>query len=346
MRTLEYRLPRTVSRRAAPKVNCTPKALLALALSFTTLAFVGPGVPFADASPTAEKKPKQDPVLKGLPVTELSVDEAILHALNRLAYGPRPGDIDRIKQMGLAKWVDQQLNPNSINDSAVEARLEAYPTLKMSTAQLLAEYPQPKQAAKQELRAQNQNQRPGDAAAAVIAQDIQANKSGAAASTNQTDAVQQAAQGADTAINSMAAEMDASAPPAKPARTSDARTAASNADAPSPMKMMDPPTRGVRRDALGQDPNVVPRVVSDESRRPARIVEELAMAKMLRAIYSERQLQQVMDDFWFNHFNVYAGKGAVKWYLTSYERDVIQPHTFGKFRDLVTSTAKSPAMLF
>jgi uncharacterized protein (DUF1800 family) len=53
----------------------------------------------------------------------------------------------------------------------------------------------------------------------------------------------------------------------------------------------------------------VPRPIADDSKRPARIVEELAMAKMSRAIYSDRQLQQVMDDFWFNHFNVFAGKG-------------------------------------
>jgi len=70
------------------------------------------------------------------------------------------------------------------------------------------------------------------------------------------------------------------------------------------------------------------------------------MAKVTRAIYSERQLQQVMDDFWFNHFNVFAGKGEDKWYLTSYERDVIQPRALGKFKDLLTETAKSPAMLF
>jgi uncharacterized protein (DUF1800 family) len=70
------------------------------------------------------------------------------------------------------------------------------------------------------------------------------------------------------------------------------------------------------------------------------------MAKVTRAVYSERQLQQVLDDFWFNHFNVYAAKGEDKWYLTSYERDVIQPRTVGKFRDLVTATAESPAMLF
>ena len=101
-----------------------------------------------------------------------------------------------------------------------------------------------------------------------------------------------------------------------------------------------------RRDALGVDPNAVPRAMADDSKRPQRVVQELAMAKVTRAISLERQLQQVMDDFWFNHFNVYAGKGEDKWYLTSYERDVIQPHALGKFKDLVTETAKSPAMLF
>src|SRR5262249_54267048 len=77
--------------------------------------------------PTAvsDKKSKQDPALKGLPITELSADEAILHALNRLAYGPRPGDVERIKKIGLAKWIDQQLNPKSIDDSAVETPLAA-----------------------------------------------------------------------------------------------------------------------------------------------------------------------------------------------------------------------------
>ena len=118
-------------------------------------------------------------------------------------------------------------------------------------------------------------------------------------------------------------------------------------DTPSPMKL-NPATRGAggKKDVLGVDPNAVPRAISDDSKRPQRVVEELAMAKMTRAIYSDRQLQQVMDDFWLNHFNVFAGKGEVKWYLTSYERDVIQPNALGKFKDLLTATAKSPAMLF
>jgi len=140
------------------------------------------------------------------------------------------------------------------------------------------------------------------------------------------------------------------------AQAADARAGA-NATPPSPMK--DDPaaapdaanvaTRGLggKRDVLGGgDPNAVPRAIADDSKRPARVIEELAMAKVTRAIYSERQLQQVLDDFWFNHFNVFAGKGEDRYYLTSYERDVIQPHTLGKFKDLVTATAQSPAMLF
>ena len=112
------------------------------------------------------------------------------------------------------------------------------------------------------------------------------------------------------------------------------------------MKQNPATTGAARKDSLSVDPNAVPRPIADGSKRPQRVVEELAMAKVTRAIYSDRQLQQVMDDFWFNHFNVYAGKGEVKWYVTSYERDVIQPNALGKFKDLLNATAKSPAMLF
>jgi uncharacterized protein (DUF1800 family) len=145
----------------------------------------------------------------------------------------------------------------------------------------------------------------------------------------------------------MARDMDVNDAPVNGAMASNHETAAAaEAEAPSPMKL-NPPTRGTgKKDVLSVDPNAVPPAISDDSKRPQRVVEELAMAKMTRAVYSERQLQQVLDDFWFNHFNVFAGKGEVKWYLTSYERDVIQPHALGKFKDLVTATAKSPAMLF
>jgi uncharacterized protein (DUF1800 family) len=158
---------------------------------------------------------------------------------------------------------------------------------------------------------------------------------------------QKAQRQADTAINAMARDLDANDTSTNGIMLANNGTvAAASPDTPSPMKL-NPPTRGAgRKDALSVDPNAVPPAISDDSKRPQRVVEELAMAKMTRAVYSERQLQQVMDDFWLNHFNVFAGKGEVKWYLTSYERDVIQPHALGKFKDLVTATAKSPAMLF
>src|SRR4030095_5401640 len=197
------------------------------------------------------------------------------------------------------------------DDKAVEARLENLPTLRMNTTELIANYPQPKQAAKQ--------------AGANGEQFKQQSKLGPAGSVPAQD--------------SLPHSETPTAFPSRPATT----------DAPSPMKQMptNVATPGAgRRGALTVDPNAVPRAIADDSKRPQRVVEELGMAKMTRAIYSERQLQQVIDDFWFNHFNVFAGKGEDRYYLTSYERDVIQPHALGKFKDLVTGIAKSPAMLF
>jgi uncharacterized protein (DUF1800 family) len=310
-------------------VLTTPRSFLAALLSVACIFSVGIDLPSLAAMPAGakDKKPKQDPALKNLPITELSADEAIMHALNRLAYGPRPGDVERVRQMGLAKWIDQQLNPNSIDDKALDARLENYPTLKMTSAKLIEDYPQPKQAEKQAAkRAQAQieqvQQSRSDTAAAIVSKDMQA-----APTPTEVSAT------------------DASQPP------SAAQPNGADATAPAPMK--DIPAQNNtgaqgkgRRDVLGGDPNNVPRAIDEDSKRPQRVVAELAMAKMTRSIYSERQLQQVMDDFWFNHLNVFAGKGEDRYYLTAYERDVIQPHTLGKFKDLLTASAKSPAMLF
>ena len=76
------------------------------------------------------------------------------------------------------------------------------------------------------------------------------------------------------------------------------------------------------------------------------VIGELSQQRMLRAAYSERQLEEVMVDFWMNHFNVFVGKGQVRQYLTEYERDAIRPRVLGKFRDLLGASAASPAMLF
>jgi len=346
-------------RPASSLFSISGKSIVSIVLSFACVFTLGVDLPLPAAAATAtpipgkDKKPKQDPALKGLPITELSADEAILHALNRLAYGPRPGDMERVRQMGLAKWIDQQLNPNSIDDRAVEARLEAYPTLRMSSAALLAEYPQPKQAEKQAGKAQAAPLTRSDAAASIVARDMQPSNGRVPAAAQRPVSVpsqtppQGPAQGQGQPQAIVAGDSTSS--------TGQPRTmqvAAKAPDTVSPMKLDDSqanvatPGAGGKRDALTVDPNAVPRAIADDSKRPQRVVEELAMAKVTRAIYSERQLQQILDDFWFNHFNVFAAKGDDRWLLTSYERDVIQPHTLGKFKDLLTATAKSPAMLF
>jgi uncharacterized protein (DUF1800 family) len=342
-------LSRNSSHTSVATISLRPKAFLAAFLSAACVLSLGVDVPAIAAIPAGakDKKQKQDPVLKGLPITELTADEAILHAMNRLAYGPRPGDVERVRQMGLSKWIDQQLSPNSIDDRALNARLENLPTLAMSSAQLIAEYPQPKQAAVQAAKQR--------ADAAANSNPQLANNGGSAGSKDKD--MQNAPDGSVK-----------TAPPTPPSSSSAVGQSASNnfpevnvadkASVPLSMKTKASPSNpevaanlttpgaGKRNVLSGPDPNAVPRIIADDSKKPQRVIEELAMAKVTRAIYSERQLQQVMDDFWFNHFNVYAAKGEDKWYLTSYERDVIQPHTLGKFKDLVAATAESPAMLF
>src|ERR1700730_477779 len=329
-------LPKNSSHAQVTTVSLRPKALLAAFLSIACVLSLGVDVPATAAIPAAkDKKPKQNPALKGLPITELTADEAILHAMNRLAYGPRPGDVERVRQMGLAKWIDQQLASNTIDDKAVNARLDNLPTLSMSSARLIEEYPQPKQAAIQ-----------GAKRADAAGKDMQ-NAPDASRTTDANGAAPASAPSSSSAAVGQSAPSNSAevnvADKASVPVSMKTKTSPSNPDLASNLTT---PGAGKRNVLSGPDPNAVPRVIADDSKKPQGVLEELAMAKGTRATYGERQLQQVMDDFWFNHFNVYAAKGEDKWYLTSYERDVIQPHTLGKFRELVTATAESPAMLF
>ena len=217
-----------------------------------------------------------DKKFKGkLPITELTEDEAILHAMNRLAYGPRPGDVEQVRRMGLEKWIEQQLHPETINDADLNLRLQRYPTLAMSSKRLLEEFPHPDQNAKQQGLSKEQAKQQYE---------------------DQQKAKQQQAESQIIV------------------------TGNDNLD------------KAQQQLAKLQGPN--------------RIIAELSMAKVDRAVYSNRQLEAVLEDFWFNHFNVFANKGDDKWFLTAYERDTIRPHAMGKFSELLLATAKSPAMLY
>ena len=227
-------------------------------------------------SKTAPARVALDKKFKGkLPITELTEDEAILHAMNRLAYGPRPGDVAQIRQTGLEKWIEQQLHPETINDADLNLRLQRYPSLDMSSKHLLEEFPRPDQNAKQQGLTKEQ------------AKDQYERQLKAKQQEAQSQIIVTGNDNLDKAQQQLA-----------------------------------------------------------KLQGPGRIIAELSMAKVDRAVYSNRQLQAVMEDFWFNHFNVFANKGDDRWLLTAYERDTIRPHAMGKFQDLLLATAKSPAMLF
>src|ERR1700730_307200 len=240
---------------------------------------------------------------KGLPVHDVTEEDAILQALNRLGFGPRSGDLERVKEMGLQKWIDRQLRPDLIDDSALEARLGRFPTLKMASSKLLEEFPQPQVALRREGVSVEQNRK-----------QQQARLQGATRASR--------ADGDDS--NRMSGQIQAK------------------------FENMDPDANSAMDTAKTKGEGGVGNQMSDyaATHTPQRIVAELSMAKVTRAVYSERQLEEEMVDFWFNHFNVFAAKGADRWLITSYERDAIRPHAMGKFRDLLEATAKSPAMLF
>src|SRR5713101_8428711 len=247
---------------------------------------------------------------------KLSEDQRILHVLNRLGFGARPGDVERVKAMGIDNYITQQLFPEKIDDSASEAKLQNLETLRMSTAELYEKYPQPGQLLKE---LQKRGALPADLAAA---RDNRV-KGGANAAPNAN---------APKTGEAMTGEMQG--PEAAKGNDPAKNNAPANNVAANPMD--NPEYRKAVRDYF-----------MENNLRPAQFLTgELQMSRILRATYSERQLQEVMVDFWTNHFNVFAGKGADRWLLTSYDRDTIRPHTLGKFYDLLLADAESPAMLF
>src|SRR5438132_5892539 len=241
---------------------------------------------------------------------KLTEDQRVQHVLNRLGFGARPGDVERVKAMGVDKYIELQLNPEKIDDSASEAKLQNLETLRMSTAELYERYPQPGQLLKQ---LQKRDALPADLAAA---RENRVKGGANAANPNQ-------AKTGEAMPNEMPAPANANNPNANPAAND-----------------QNPMNNPQYRQALMA-------YFKENNLRPAAFLTgELQMSRILRAVYSERQLQEVMVDFWTNHFNVFAGKGADRWLLTSYDRDTIRPHTLGKFYDLLLADAQSPAMLF
>jgi len=351
----------------------------------------------------------------------LNDQKRAVHALNRLTFGLRPGDIQQVMAMGVDRWIDLQLHPEKISNSTLDSRLAPLRTLRMSSHELAEEFPDgglirqimdgkrsmpsdparravyQVQMARFEEKTQEKNEekkqaeqserRPAALAPAPVSAADAASAAGSAKTAEELAAAAAAspdAMLAGPADNNLASVNGASnnapandmamapAPEPKSAPMNDAEARRREdrlyADL-EVQKLPDlPPDQRYKRvlsmstdqqvalaNSLrggkgqeflaGLDPRQKETLLAMNNPQGV-VADELIQAKLLRAIYSDRQLEEVMTDFWFNHFNVFINKGADRVMITNYEQEVIRSRALGKFEDLLVATAKSPAMLF
>ena len=236
----------------------------------------------------------------------LDEEQKILHLLNRAGFGPRPGDIARVRQMGIERYLEAQLHPEDLSDDLLTRPLLGMSTLQMTSPEIAQLYLPPPPAPIRPTPT------PTPTAQPKPVPDEDTKKSDGEMKKPDPRTASEVANASETMQASPSMTQDTQ-PKAKPTPT--------------------PLTQTARR----------PQTPARDQQQPLR---ELQQAKLLRAVFSEKQLQEVMVDFWFNHFNVFAQKDNARLLLTSYERDVIRPHALGKFKELLTATAQSPAMLY
>jgi uncharacterized protein (DUF1800 family) len=314
-----------------------------LALSLLAL----PGLGQAQKSPgAAQNRAQKTPARPRPEASQPTLDprERALQMLNRFTYGARPGDLERVLAIGPQAWFEQQLNPSTINDDALNRRLAPYLTLNLpptksldifpdrGTVQQVADGKRPmptdplgiavfevqlyKLAAEKEDRKNPPPEASDEEKAAKKTQD-------------QATAVRIAGQLFALPKNQRMAFLLQQPVP-------DRIAFANNLPGDMRNQLNADFTPREREALLGMQGGIG---------SAYQIGSELAQAKVLRSILSERQLQEVMTDFWFNHFNIFLPKDSDQWYTTAYECDTIRPLALGKFRDLLLATAESPAMM-
>jgi uncharacterized protein (DUF1800 family) len=318
-------------------------------------------------------------VKRTAPVLQIQGQERALHALNRFTFGPRPGDVAAVQAMGVRQWFERQLNPLSIDDSALDERLAAFPAMQMKQAELMERYPGPQvlrqiiaknlplpadpvehalyvdqiafyKAAKAKKEAAQAEEAlavktaGGDEMQSAMAKGVGNKESGRPKAALPGDDVDPSTPSMATHVEQLYSGLDAvriiNLPPDQrmmriltmaPSELVDFRKSLSQSELAAAAEGLTP----LQKETL---------VALQGS--PRMIGAELLESRMIRDIYSERQLEAVMTDFWLNHFNVYVQKNQDEPYLLpAYEREVIRPNALGKFEDLLVATAKSPAML-
>ncbi len=315
------------------------KLLLAIALT---------GLGWGQA-PVVRGKPKPLLAPQDAPLIPLTERERAVQMLDRFTFGARPGDVERVLATGPEQWLEQQLHPQSMPDSATDKRLADYPTLGMSAEQIVTTFPD---RGLIEQVVQGKRMYPADPQLAAVYEVQAAKYSAQQVAKKLSQNGKPPAESADATKAKEKADGQALA-----AKVAGELFALPKKDRMSALTKMPVADRIAFTGYVGGDQKNL--LLSDFTPREREIframagnvgasgepAQELAQAKILRAILSERQLQEVMTDFWFNHFNVFIGKDADQWYTTAYERDVIRKNALGKFRDLLLATATSPAMM-
>jgi len=313
---------------------------------------------------------------------QIQGDQRIIHALNRFTFGPRPGDLEAVRAMGLEKWFDQQLHPASIDQTDLNARLAQFPAMRWTAAQLLYYLPgnavirqatngrvnvpaDPVMHAIYENQIARITEKKANKAEKGQAAQPQANMAMSATSPAMNQNQDMADSGnsmAASAANPIAGNQnDMGAGTPAPSMPQFSPAAIENIVELGPQQriarlaQMDPDLfesfikslKPIQRQALEANLSAGQKQTIGALENPERLVaEELIAARLTHDIYSNAQLQEVMTDFWLNHFNVYLRKNEqMPYLLVSYERDTIRPRALGKFEDLLEAVAHSPAML-
>ncbi len=313
------------------------RAFLAISIAASLLAL--PGVSSSPRSKEADEAKRQAKLFQ----KKLNKDDQILHAVDRLTFGPRPGDVAMVKKMGLKKWIDLQLHPERIKENPeLEAKLLPLESLRMTPMETVQHYPPP-----QLIRAIAMGRQPMPEDPVLRA------------SVERLITRYKAKKGADA--GDAKADPNADLEPAKSLNevldSEELQTLRSGTPEKKSNLLTSMPADKLEEMLIAMPRNQRQQLMtfaSTEIRRkvllmnaPQQVVAyDLLESKLLRAIESNRQLAEELDDFWFNHFNVYYDKGSDRFLIPAYERDAIRPNVLGKFRDMLEATAKSPAMLF
>jgi len=303
---------------------------------------------------------------------KLSRDKQVIHALNRLTFGPRPGDVDRVRRVGVEQWIRRQLQPDLLPAAAaLDARLQTFETLQLASWQILEKYPlaptlPPGLVRTPLAQLVNAEQRstlttgtpeqrfalitslPPDVFKMLLPSLTPAMLVGLPELEKQAASARQAET---TARQQLLRQLN---PPLGDVLNADQRRIAQQGTVEEKLALLMSFEPQRRRQVLRALPPQalagLPPEIRNESlaaRQPPQFVhQQLIDSRLYRALYADRQLEEVLVDFWLNHFNVFNGKGSGRLLLTSYERDAIRPHVLGRFRDLLLATARHPAMLF